>query len=300
MNDYPIILAHGIARFDFLSRRLAGDFNALGLSFPAADNELNYFKGIARHLRANGFDVYQSSVGFAAGVENRAAALKREIETALNLHPGKSKVNIIAHSMGGLDARYMIVNLEMEHRVGCLTTIGTPHSGTSFADWGMANRGHEILEILDNIIDVDGFSDLTTDACRAFNQSARAAEAANAVVYKTYGSSETREKIFSPLRLSWEIINAAEGKNDGLVPLTSQLWQERLTGENGRTKQIAQKIFPVSADHLNEIGWWDLNQLDFADLLRADLLSIVKNYEDAVKNIYLQIAREMRADGGNG
>src|SRR5262249_5187529 len=38
-------------------------------------------------------------------------------------------VHVFAHSMGGLDARYMISRLGMAKRVLSLTTIATPHRG---------------------------------------------------------------------------------------------------------------------------------------------------------------------------
>lgn len=291
MNNYPIILAHGIARFDFLVQRFSKDLGALGSAFGLADNELHYFKGVARHLRNNGFEVYQSSVGFSAGVERRAADLKREIETFLATRSGVTKVHIIAHSMGGLDARHLIVNHQMANTIASLTTIGTPHLGTSFADWGFNNRGHFIIELLGNMIDLGGFADLTTAACRAFNQSAEPLEAANPVFYQTYRASENKNRIFAPLQSAWEIINNAEGENDGLVSRASQAWKGELVGADGVRKQIPQHEFPVSADHLNEIGWWDLNQLQFTNLFNTNLFSEVKNYETKIKNVYLDIAR---------
>lgn len=295
MNNYPIILAHGIARFDFLTQRFSRDLKTLRLSLGLADNELHYFKGIGRHLRNNGFDVYQSSVGFAKPVEKRAADLKREIEIALAMRPHQSKVHIIAHSMGGLDARHMIVNHGMADKIASLTTIGTPHSGTSFADWGMANAGHEILEILDKIVDFGGFADLTTSECRAFNESAETFEAANDVFYQTFAAGDDRKRVFRLLQPSWDIINDAEGENDGLVPCSSQLWQAELTGGNGGRKKIAQHSFPVSADHLNEIGWWDMNQLNTPNILHSNWFTIVRNYENSIKDVYLGIAQGLRS-----
>lgn len=295
MNNHPIILAHGIARFDFLLQQFAKDLGALGFNFGLANDGLHYFKGIARHLRNHGFDVYQSSVSFAAGVEHRAADLKREIETALGLRPGQTKVHVIAHSMGGLDARHAIVNHGMADVIVSLTTIGTPHLGTSFADWSFENQGDKILEAARNIVDLGGFADLTTDACNAFNEAAQASEAANDVVYQTYSSAEDKAKIFLPLQPAWEIIQATEGDNDGLVPRTSQQWQSELTDGDGIRKRVRQHVFPVSADHLNEIGWWDLQQLEMSDLFHNILPVIVKNYEDNIKNVYLKIAREVQS-----
>lgn len=43
-------------------------------------------------------------------------------------------MNIIAHSKGGLDARYTITKKQMGHHVASLTTISTPHHGCNFVD----------------------------------------------------------------------------------------------------------------------------------------------------------------------
>ncbi|MGH9904571.1 MAG: hypothetical protein ACRD8U_03180, partial [Pyrinomonadaceae bacterium] len=84
-NSYPIILAHGIARFDFLLNFFNRSFDALGLNIGIQNDALHYFRGIASHLRANGFDVSQSSVSFAAGGERRAADLRDEVNKGLNI-----------------------------------------------------------------------------------------------------------------------------------------------------------------------------------------------------------------------
>ncbi len=292
MNNYTIILAHGIARFDFFLQRFAKDLHTLGINLGLADNELHYFKGISRHLRNHGFNVYQSTVSFSAGLNQRGNDLKKEVETALNLRPEKSKVHIIGHSMGGLDARFMISKLGMADKVASLTTIGTPHNGTSFADWCIANEADELIESFRNCINLDGFADLTTTACATFNNLVQADEIANGVVYQTYSAVDERKNIFEPLKLSWDIINANEGENDGLVPRQSQQWTTELNDSNGNSKPIHQFDFPISADHLNEVGWWDLNQLQFTDL--GNLVKAVTNYENSIKNVYLEIANKVR------
>ena len=290
-NNYTIILAHGIARFDFFLQRYASHLGSLGLEL--ANDGLHYFKGVARHLRNNGFNVYQSSVSFAANLEHRAADLTREIETALLLRPSQTKVHIIGHSMGGLDARYAIVNHGLADRVASLTTIGTPHLGTSFADWGLEHHGHAVLDVLGNIIDLGGCADLTTASCRAFNESAQEAEATNEVFYQTYASHEEKAQVFTPLQPSWEIINATQGPNDGLVPRSSQLWQEQLTAPGGTVKTIPQNEFPFLADHLNQTGWWDVNQLTLSNLWGHNPFSAIAEYERNIKDVYLNIARSV-------
>ena len=42
-------------------------------------------------------------------------------------------MNIIAHSKGGLDSKYMITKLGMEDKVASLTTLSTPHKGSIIA-----------------------------------------------------------------------------------------------------------------------------------------------------------------------
>jgi hypothetical protein len=47
--NYPIVLAHGIARFDFLVAHLLRTLDLFGLELQLSTDGLNYFKGIARH-----------------------------------------------------------------------------------------------------------------------------------------------------------------------------------------------------------------------------------------------------------
>ena len=293
MNDYPIVLAHGIARFDFLLAQLLRNASLLGRVLESSADGLHYFREIARHLRNNGFDVAHTSVSFAAGVEVRAGDLQLEIENLLRVR-NKEKAHIIAHSMGGLDARHMIFRLNMAGRVASLTTIGTPHFGTTFADWGIANQGHEIILLLKEVIDLGGFNDLTTEACRLFNEEAETDEADNGVFYQTYASSERRATVFAALQPSWDIIESAEGANDGLVSRNSQFWAAGLRGSHGATKEIARHDFPVPADHLNEIGWWDINQLRDVNLFKTSIFAAIRDYELAIRNVYLDIARRVQ------
>ena len=88
---------------------------------------------MAERLRASGVDVHVLRVSPVAHIASRARQLAAQIEQL-----GAERVNIVAHSMGGLDARYAIARLGMAPRVASLTTIGTPHRGTPLADLGSA------------------------------------------------------------------------------------------------------------------------------------------------------------------
>jgi triacylglycerol lipase len=286
---FPIVLAHGIARFDILR-----EFFVTKLSLPEGDlnDQFHYFKGIKSYLEDNGFKVYHTSVDFAGRVDTRAEQLANQINQILS-STGIAKVHIIAHSMGGLDARRMIVDIEgMTDRVASLTTIGTPHLGTSFADFGIGTGGRFVIKGLQPIINLEGFEDLTTTACADFNNRSTDKEVANSVKYQTYASAEEHDLVFLPLQLSWFIIDQNEGENDGLVSVTSQQWKEELVGSDGSRKRIAQFRFPVPADHLNEVGWWDPQETNpFLGLLNPGKQA--REYELKIKEIYLRIARDL-------
>ncbi|MGH9941900.1 MAG: esterase/lipase family protein [Pyrinomonadaceae bacterium] len=303
-RTYPIALAHGIARFDFLresfrlkSQKLFGNvFDEIllhlarhGIKVPT--DSLHYFRGILTALEDEGFDAHHTRVSFARSLETRARDLKDQIDGIINA-TGARKVHVIAHSMGGLDTRFMIAKLGMADRVASLTTIGTPHLGTSLADHKLNERGgSELIELLSRAIDLRGFENLTRAACQQFNESVRNAEATNEVFYQTYASAEERRMVFTFLQLAWDVINQAEGENDGLVSIRSQAWQPELTADDGTSKRIEQKRFPVPADHLNEVGWWDLNEINGKGPLHR--LGAREHYESAVRQVYLGIARDL-------
>lgn len=288
-NRFPIVLAHGIARFDILRELL---IELTGIPDDEFGDRYHYFKGIKSHLEENGFEAHHTSVDFSGPVDLRARQLSEQVNRILHGRPD-DKVHIIAHSMGGLDARHMIVDIDgMADRVASVTTIGTPHLGTSFADFGITHGGSAVVRGLAPFISLEGFNDLTTAACEAFNRRARDNEASNKVVYRTYASSEDRDLVFLPLQLSWLIINRFEGENDGLVSVKSQQWEHELTGSDGSRKSIGQFRFSVPADHLNEVGWWDLQEINpLLDLLNAPKLA--GEYERKIKAIYLEIANKL-------
>ncbi|MCK6561960.1 alpha/beta fold hydrolase [candidate division KSB1 bacterium] len=289
-HGYPIILAHGITRPDYLIDFIIRKLN-LHEDSRVADR-LHYFKGIASHLRRHGYEVFATSVSFAADVDTRARELAAQVRKIL-AETGQPKVHLIGHSMGGLDARHMIVQHGMADQVASLTTLGTPHLGASVADWFLEFGLTRIIESLRKVINLEGFQSLTTAACREFNASARNAEASNSVIYQTYAGWQRRELTFFPFQKTWQITYAREGDNDGLVAVTSQRWQDRLVADDGTTKLIVQRDFPVPADHVNQMGWWHLNGVAAAHWWKRGTWREKRNYELAIKNAYLKIAAEI-------
>jgi triacylglycerol lipase len=294
MNRYPIVLAHGIARFDFLTYSFLKRVNLFLWDWSRALDRLHYFNGVASHLQQHGFEVYKTSVRFAAGAGVRARDLRQEILRVLE-QSQQEKVHIIGHSMGGLDARHMIVDEEMADKVASLTTIGTPHLGTSFAEWGLSHGGHEAVAALRQIVDLEGFLTLTRTARATFNERVRNREATNGVVYRTYASHQEQHRVFAPIQFSWGIIFDEEGENDGLVPAQSQAWMGELVSDEGVVKPVHQHPFPVPADHLNQVAWWDLEELRRPGWWRLAAFREKRKYEEKIRNVYLQIARDVSA-----
>lgn len=111
-GKYPIILVHGIMMKD-----------------------IKFFKAFGRIekiLKSEGYRVVTSTTDGFGTIEHNARQLKAQVELVLR-ECGAEKVNLIAHSKGGLDAVYMIENLGMEDCVASLTTLCTPHRGSQIA-----------------------------------------------------------------------------------------------------------------------------------------------------------------------
>ena len=105
-------MVHGIALKDFLI------FKAFGR--------------IEQLLCDMGYTVSTANTDSFGTIENNAEQLKSYIEGVL-AKTGAERVNIIAHSKGGLDTRYMIDKLDMGHRVASVTFLCTPHKGSRIA-----------------------------------------------------------------------------------------------------------------------------------------------------------------------
>ncbi len=177
----PLVLAHGIARFDNLLQILRTKFQ---LPETELGDRVQYFRLIKTHLELHGFQVFHPNQDFAGPVDLRAEQLRSTVNEVL-ASTGAEKVNIIAHSMGGLDARHMIVDKGMADKVATLVTIGTPHLGTILADHVIDHGGSLLIKVMRPFINLDGFDDLRITACAEFNRRAEHQEATNSVNYRT-------------------------------------------------------------------------------------------------------------------
>ncbi|MBM3877399.1 MAG: hypothetical protein FJ386_11845 [Verrucomicrobia bacterium] len=289
---FPIVLACGIARFDALREQFAALVGTKGVQLSDAGH---YFRFIKSRLEERGFTTRHTQVSFAARVDVRANELAAQVG-AIRRELNAGQVHIIAHSMGGLDARRMIVDITgAAATVASLTTIGTPHWGSPVADAMLARGFESVVDKLQPFITLEGVHDLATEACRRFNERAEPVEAANAVHYAAWSGAQVRDQTFFPLLKSWDVTHAAEGDNDGLVSVKSQRWQPALHAP-GVTKPVHQRSFPFPADHLNQIGWWMPPAAEFAfpTLARCRAWRArAQEIEAAVQQVYLGVADEL-------
>lgn len=219
----PIVLVHGLLGFD---RVKVGPYTLL-----------RYFPEIEEVLTAAGYRVGVPNLSKTRGVAHRAEQLRRFI---LDTFPD-DPVHVIAHSMGGLDARYMISRLGMEDRVRALTTIGTPHRGAAFADWGLRrlSRVKPLLRFWG--VPTDAFDDLTTDRCARFNE--MLPDAPGVRYFSVAGRCE--RKHLPPL---WwaaaELLTGERGPNDGVVSVASAQYGEAFEVWDGDHMNLVNRPNP--------------------------------------------------------
>ncbi|KAF2736491.1 alpha/beta-hydrolase [Polyplosphaeria fusca] len=257
-----IVLAHGLLGFDEL--RLAGPYL----------RGIQYWRGIIDALSHNGVEVLTAAVPPSGSIEKRAEKLVESISQKVS--KGKS-VNIIAHSMGGLDSRYMISHLKPTNfNVLSLTTVASPHQGSAFADYMFDSIGpmhtKRIYKVLERFgFETGAFSQLTRRYMQeTFNPETPDIEC---VKYYSYGAS-LEPSAWSVFAASHKIIKEMEeSPNDGLVSVRSSQW-----GQYQGTL--------VGVSHLDLINWtnrlkwflWELTgskrnfnaiafYLDIADML---------------------------------
>ncbi len=210
-TKYPILLVHGIFWRDW--------------------QLFNYWGRIPRELKKNGATIYYGNQHSATSMEICANEIKEQIENILEKEKC-DKVNIIAHSKGGLDSRYAISCLEIDKNVASLTTICTPHKGCKLVDNLLEKLPDKFVNALakkynstylrlgDKTPDFyTAILDLTTSKCAEFNEKVPNKEG---VVYQSISSKMS--SIFSagfPLNIGYVLTKHNEGENDGLVSVHS-------------------------------------------------------------------------------
>lgn len=244
---HPIVLMHG----------MAGDDAWIGV--------FDYFVGVEDTLAEAGYLAVAPGVDAFNTVEARAALWQGHLDELEEAGVGR-RFNLIGHSQGGLDARYLASALD-DPRVASITTIATPHHGTAVADiatgvldatplgsWA-ADAVIDLLALMLGLGEAEltaQVRDLSSDAAADFNEAVP--DRADISYWSWAGRTCVRtdweclndnegEITNAFFALTTRIVTWAEGENDGLVSVESSRWGEFLG------------VLP--ADHIDSVGIHD-------------------------------------------
>jgi triacylglycerol lipase len=218
---FPVVLCHGL----FGTQRYGVGPLAAG----------DYFRGIRQHLTQLGVQVITPRVHPTAGVHRRVWMLAQRIRATC----GTTPFHIIGHSMGGLDMRLLATDPAWAGQIISMTSIGTPHLGTSLAD--LADRH---LRLLFRGMEaagwsIDGFRQVSSHCMPALTSHWQDPPFATC---RSIAGNPDPHPGFIALRPLHRLIHEIEGPNDGMVPMESALgWGEPLP--------------PWPFDHLAQINW---------------------------------------------
>ena len=261
-TKYPILLVHGVFFRDF--------------------KYVNYWGRIPNELIQNGAEIYYGNHQSALSVADSASELTERIKQIVK-ETGCEKVNIIAHSKGGLDCRYAVSCCGAEKYIASLTTINTPHRGCLFADYLLDKVPDNVKNTIAKSYNISlkklgdsnpdflsAVYDLTNERCEQLNKTAIDSPK---VYYQSVGSKlnkATNGKF--PLNFTYHIAKYFDGANDGLVSEQSFKW-----GDN--------YIF------LTAKGNRGISHGDMVDLNREN----IKDFD--VREFYVQLVNGLRAKG---
>ena len=208
---YPLVLAHGLARPDSGVRR------------PT-------WGRVPEALRAAGATVYLAGQDAWGSIETGASQLARAVDRALR-ETGSGKVNLIAHSKGGLEARYLISRMGYAGRVASLSMIATPNRGSGVAGALLRVRPAVALWAKGNDAAWRG-RDAAPDSLRAGEQLTpaylerfnRETPDAPGVYYQSWGARIGARHADGAMALTRALFFFAHGASDGLVTPDSARW----------------------------------------------------------------------------
>jgi len=274
---YPIVLAHGLSGF----RQLFG--------------VVDYFFGIPSDLQSGGAKVFVTQVSAFGSAEQRGEQLLQQIEFIV-ASTGSGKVNLIGHSQGGLDARYvMAVRPDL---IASLTTVATPHTGADLADFladnltpggfnetvvaALANSLGTILDLLTGTAEpqnaIGALESLSSAGAAAFNQRFPAGLAT------THCGATPATAGGIPL-FSWAgtrpVTNLFD-LSDVALAITSLFYSEDSDGLVGRCSGHFGKVLrdDYAMNHLDEV-----NQLfGMTQIFATDPVSVFRSHANRLRN----------------
>lgn len=248
---------------------------------------INYWGRIPNVLEQHGAAVFHGGQDSWATIEYNTGIIRESIQRIIK-DTGCEKLNLIAHSKGGLEARYLISSLGMADKVASLTTIATPHHGSKTFDKfygtprflykgvaGLVNLWFRLLgdKRPDFFTASRGFS---TYESVLFNEQNPDSEH---VYYQSYAAVMHCSFSDMLMVIPHFVVKLIEGENDGLVTPASAEWTNFKGVLHGSSNR--------GISHLDEID------------LRRRRLS--KNEKDGfisdICNIYVEIVAGLKSMG---
>ena len=261
-TKYPILLVHGV--------------------FFRDSRYINYWGRIPKELIRNGAVIYYGNHQSALSVKDSGAELAQRINQIVK-ETGCEKVNVIAHSKGGLDCRYAIANCGIADKVASLTTINTPHHGCLFADYLLKKAPDTVKMTVATTYNtalkrfgdtnpdfLSAVRDLTNENCEALNSTVNDNPD---IYYQSVGSKLNRATNGTfPLNFTYHIAKHFSGPNDGLVSEESFKWGENYT-------------------YLTTTGRRGISHGDMVDLNRENIIGF------DVREFYVQLVSGLKNRG---
>ena len=259
---YPIVMVHGV--------------------FFRDTRFFNYWGRIPAALEENGATIHYGNHPSAASVADCGQFLTERIQEICR-RTGAEKVNIIAHSKGGLDCRYAMAFCDAAPYIASLTTINTPHRGCKFADYLLQKVPQPVQNKIASAYNcalskfgeknadfMAAVRDLTSSQCTQLDSQMPLPKG---VFCQSVGSKlnhATNGKF--PLNFSYRLVRHFDGPNDGLVGAQSFSWGEQYT--------FLQTAGPEGISHGDMI---DLNRHNIPDF--------------DVREFYVHLVSDLRCRG---
>lgn len=260
-TKYPVLMVHGIFFRDW--------------------QLVNYWGRIPPALIRNGAQIYYGNQQSSASVERSAGELRERILEVIR-ETGAEKINIIAHSKGGLDSRYAISCLGMDKYVATLTTVSTPHLGCAIVDFMLEKLPKCVIEFVTNKYNsiytklgdrspdfMAGVTDLTVAKAQNYNEIMPDSPDVSYRSYMTLMSSFASAGF--PLNIGYLMLKKFTGHNDGLV------------GEES-SKHGDHTLIPLKKGR-------GVSHADTIDLMREN----IDGFD--VREFYVEILRRLAAEG---
>ena len=256
---YPILLVHGMGFRD--------------------DKKINYWGRIPKELEKIGCRIFYGYQDSNASIEMNGQTIANRINEIIE-ETGADKVNIIAHSRGGLDSRYAISTLNAGNKVASLTTMNTPHNGSKTVD-KLMKFPQPFIKFVGFCADCwfrligdkypdsyKVFQSFTTNAAEAFNLKNPDVEG---VYYQSYAF--VMKNPFSDIFM-WLpnlVVGIIEGENDGLLTPAAVKWSN--------FKGVYYGVGNRGISHCDEV---DMRRKRFSGKSGAGISDIVDVYKNIV------------------